>query len=403
MTLCTYTARQLVVDAHRVIPGGGVVVDDTGDVVAILDSQDGVQRRAEGEVIDLGEGVLAPGWVNAHAHLELTGLEGRVEPGELFPDWIKGLLTERADLEESDFETAVESGAWRLLEGGTTTVGDVDSTGASARVLSTHPLRAVVLREALDIGDAARREEAMGGLRTPISTAPGLYEGVSPHAGYTVSDALLEEIGERLESRPIAVQVHWNETREEKDWEDGQPSAFDGLVMESPGQKTLERLDSAGLLRHPSSLVHANFPGEGDARLLHERGVVLVHCPGAHAWFGRELFDVQAWWREEVDVALGTDSLAGNSDLDMAREASIFRSAHPEVSPAQVFDMATRAAACALGLEGKVGVLSVGAHADLVLHQGEGEALEMLTSGASQVQRVWVSGSEVCLGPERVQ
>jgi len=151
------------------------------------------------------------------------------------------------------------------------------------------------------------------------------------------------------------------------------------------------------------SLVHANFPGEGDARLLHEREVVIVHCPGAHAWFNREPFDVQSWWAEGVDVALGTDSLAGNSDLDMGREVSLFLSAHPEVSPAQAFDMATRASAKALGLKGQVGELSVGAHADLVLHQGEGEALELLTSGASEVQRVWVSGREACVGKERVQ
>jgi cytosine/adenosine deaminase-related metal-dependent hydrolase len=171
--------------------------------------------------------------------------------------------------------------------------------------------------------------------------------------------------------------------------------------MPSPGRPTLERLDAAGLLRRPASLVHANFPGEGDARLLRDRGVVIVHCPGAHAWFDRGDFDIESWWAEGVDVALGTDSLAGNAALDMGREVSLFREAHPGASPGQVFDMATKAGARALGLEGRVGALSEGSRADLVLHLGEGEALEMLTSGVSQVQRVWVSGRDVHLGEGR--
>jgi 5-methylthioadenosine/S-adenosylhomocysteine deaminase len=401
MSLCTYIARQFVVDAQQTIEGGGVVVSDEGEVLTLLESAGMVKRHAEGEVIDLGEGILAPGWVNAHSHLELSGLEGLVSPGEVFPDWIKGLLRERAGLSDADFDSAVERGAQRLLEGGTTTVGDVDSTGASVRVLAGHPLRAVVFREALDLGDNARKEEAMAALRAPLPSGAALSLGVSPHAGYTVSDALLKEISADFGDRGLPVQVHWNETTEEADWEGARPSAFDGLVMPSPERPTLERLDAAGLLRRPASLVHANFPGEGDARLLRERGVVVIHCPGAHAWFGRGDFDAEGWWAEGVDVALGTDSLAGNAALDMGREVSLFRKTHPGASPGQAFDMATRAGARALGLDGQVGGLSVGSRADFVLHQGEGEALEVLTSGMSQVQRIWVSGVEICLGEGR--
>jgi len=401
MTMRTFTARQLIVDARRVFYGGGIVVDGEGRVAAILESGDEVRRRASGEVCDLGEGVLAPGWVDAHAHLELTGLEGRVEPGEVFPDWIKALLKERADLEDADFDAAVRSGADRLLGGGTTTVGDVDSSGAGARVLAQHPLRAVVLREALDVGDAERAVEAMATLRTPLEEGAGVTEGLSPHAGYTVSDALLRELGRLVGSRRIPVQVHWNETEEEARWERSSPSDFDGLVPESSGTPTLARLDAAGLLRAPVSLVHANHPAEGDAQLLYERGVVVVHCPGAHAWFDRDPFDLRGWSGAGVEVALGTDSLAGNASLDMGREVALFREAHPDVSPADIFEMATRTPARALGLDGQVGALCVGAYADLVLHTGEGDAFEALTCGESTVERVCIGGAEVLLGAER--
>lgn len=395
MAARTYTARQIIVDAQQVHAGGGVVVNDAGEVVAVLEGSGALRRRAEGELVDLGEGVLAPGWVNAHAHLELTGLEGRVEAGEAFPDWIRALLRERAGLTDSDFEDAVRDGAKLLLAGGTTTVGDVDSTGAATRVLAQHQLRAVVLREVLDLGDAARREELLAQVNAPLACGERLSFGISPHAGYTVSDELLSALGGAGEQ---PVQVHWNETKEEADWESGRSSAFDGLVMPSPEGATLERLDQAGLLRRPASLVHANYPGAGDASFLRERGVVIVHCPGAHAWFGRAPFDASRWMTEGVDVALGTDSLAGNEALDMRLEVAAFRDAHPGVGPERAFEAATRAGARALGMEGRVGELCIGAHADMVLYDCEGPALEALTSGQPQVQRVWVSGGEISLG-----
>ena len=402
MTLRTFTARWLVVDSGRVCAGGGVVVDGEGIVAAVLESADEVRRCAVGEVCELGEGILAPGWVNAHAHLELTGLEGLLEAGEVFPDWIRALLKGRAGLVDADFDAAVGSGADRLLRGGTTTVGEVDSTGAGARVLAQHPLRAVIFREALDIGVGERAAEVLAGLAMPLEVCAGVTEGLSPHAGYTVSDALLEELGRLVESRPMPVQVHWNETEDEVLWERGSASAFDGLVPGSTGLPTLARLDAAGLLRGGLSLVHANHPAEDDRSLLRWRGVVVVHCPGAHAWFDREPFGLGAWTRAGVGVALGTDSSAGNADLDMGREVALLRSGNPGVSPAEAFEMATRTGARALGLEGKVGELCVGAHADLVLHTGEGDALEVLTGAGSRVERVWVGGEEVLLGEEGV-
>ena len=141
----------------------------------------------------------------------------------------------------------------------------------------------------------------------------------------------------------------------------------------------------------------ANHPDPGDAQLLHERGVVVVHCPGAHAWFGRDPFDLQIWSDAGVAVALGTDSLASNADLDMGRELALFRAENPSISPSLAFEMATQTPARALGQEGAVGELSVGAHADLVLHAGEDEPLESLTCGESRVERVWMGGEEILL------
>jgi cytosine/adenosine deaminase-related metal-dependent hydrolase len=121
---------------------------------------------------------------------------------------------------------------------------------------------------------------------------------------------------------------------------------------------------------------------------------VIVHCPGAHAFFDRSAFDLEGYQRAGVLVALGTDSLAGNTALDMGEEVALLRESHPALSPEAAFEMATESSARALGLGGKVGTLAEGAFADMVLYEAEGEALERITSREAVVQRVWVGGLE---------
>mgnify|MGYP001342969534 CR=1 FL=1 len=147
----------------------------------------------------------------------------------------------------------MHEGADELLRSGTTTVGDVDSTGASASALKAHPVRSLVFREALDVNDPARCEAVLADLKTPLEKRADLMEGISPHAGYSVSDPLMVGLAEFALERDLPVQIHWNESSDELHWEGGLPSAFDGVVPPCGGKKTLQRLDEAGLLGEAAS------------------------------------------------------------------------------------------------------------------------------------------------------
>ena len=126
---------------------------------------------------------------------------------------------------------------------------------------------------------------------------------------------------------------------------------------------------------------------------------MLVHCPGSHAFFRRASFPWLRYRRSGVRLALGTDSLASNEDLDMRREMALARRSFPGLSPERTLAMATTEAARAVGLAGRVGELRRGAEADLVLHRLSArtrrEALEGLTNGEGRVAGVWVAGRRV--------
>jgi imidazolonepropionase-like amidohydrolase len=97
-------------------------------------------------------------------------------------------------------------------------------------------------------------------------------------------------------------------------------------------------------------------------------------------------------------VALGTDSLASNATLDLRREMALLRTSFPRLAPAEVFTMATRNGARALGEERTGGRLARGGRASFVAWQlaarGPEQALDELTSAEPPVVGVWVGGVE---------
>ncbi|MEE8467816.1 MAG: amidohydrolase family protein, partial [Planctomycetota bacterium] len=396
-----YTARWLLAAPDQLYSAAGLLVRD-GRVAQVARGPSALRRlaTASGErPVDLGEGLLVPGMVDAHAHLELGLLAGRLSRDAGFGAWVARVVELRAAAEPAELAQAVLAGADRLLATGTTAVGDIDSSGAAAGVLRRHPLRTVLYREVLDAGDPARTASAARAVEHPLEEGEGFSEGLSPHAPFTVSPALLGRLGEIAAARSLPLTVHWSETLAELQWLEHGEGPLAGLLGVPPGGTGLELLDAAGLLGPRTSLVHGNHPRGGEPERLAAAGVTLVHCPGTHAYFRREPFPIQRYTAAGVSLALGTDSLASNTDLDLRLEMALLRAAHPRLEPATVWSMATEGGARALGLGNSLGCLEAGRRADFCLVQADGRdlgsLLEALTAGLPPVLGVWIAGERV--------
>jgi len=390
-------ARWVIPDAGQVLEGGALLLRD-GGIAAVLSSAEARSASAD-ERVDLGDVALTPGLVNAHAHLELSSASGL--PGDLgFGAWIGAVLAHRARAQQADYDAGLLDGAQRLLASGTTAVGDVDSTGAAERLLPRTALRARVFREVLDGGDPARSTAQLARLAAPAVDAERVELGISPHGPHTVSATLLEACAARARSSGGPLQVHWAETEEEVRWlRDGGGPLAERLGA-SPRCSGLELLARHGLLGPRLSLVHGNHPGPGELELVAEAGATLVHCPGTHEFFGRAPLDLLAWRASGVTIALGTDSLASNTDLDLRLEMRRVRAAHPDLRPEEVFGWATRGGARALGLQDRIGELAVGKSADVVAFdatgvRGAADLLDRITSDEPAVRGSWVAGRPV--------
>src|SRR5262249_42733476 len=139
----TLTARWILPMDGPPLPHGCVTLAD-GKIVAVEP-----HGRAADE--DLGNCVVLPGLVNAHTHLDLTGLRGRVPPGPDFPAWLRTVVQHRRTRTVDEIVNDIRAGIVESLANGTTLVGDIAAEGGSWSLLCGSRLRAVVFHELLGL------------------------------------------------------------------------------------------------------------------------------------------------------------------------------------------------------------------------------------------------------------
>jgi cytosine/adenosine deaminase-related metal-dependent hydrolase len=356
-------SRSLLVRADRAIPLDGPVIEDAAllvedETIAAVGPASEVGRLAtDTEVIDLSGTTLLPGLINAHCHLDYTGLRGRLPSGKPFLKWALAIMAAKRRLRTRDYEAAVRDGLDELLRHGTTTVFEVSSSYAITRVAAETPVRIAFFGEVLGVNPfaAGRRMRRFRRAYDEARAANVVARGMAPHAVYSISKRLMKMVERELTRRPMPITVHLLESRREpriNPW-------FDA-------RRAIKILNERGLLGGRVLAVHVNYPDDEDVAILAARGACVVHCPGSHRFFGHDPFPAEQLRDARVPICLGTDSLASNERLDMLGEIRTFLGAHPAFSAEEALRMATVVPARFLGLEERLGVLRPGAFADVI-------------------------------------
>src|SRR5947208_1390140 len=118
-------ARIVLPVAQPPIEDGAILI--SANRIARVDSWLGFGADEKSQVVDLGEVVVLPGLVNAHCHLDYTGMAGLIPPQKSFTDWIRAIVGLKASWSNDEFAASRRSGAEMLLRLGATTVGDLDA------------------------------------------------------------------------------------------------------------------------------------------------------------------------------------------------------------------------------------------------------------------------------------
>lgn len=313
--------------------------------------------------IDHGSGVLMAGLVNAHVHLELSALRGRLSFGMGFKAWVADLLKERTRLGVPALEAAALDGIARTLGSGTLCVGEISTLGITRDMVADSGLSGIWFQEMLG------SDQVLPDLDFEFRPDQELSFSVAGHAPHTCSPGLLKRLKQESLLHDQIFSIHVAESNDEFEFIQTAQGAWADFLEERgidfshwplPGASPVTYLDSLNLLDSKTLAVHLLTVDKKDLGILMERGVKTVVCPRSSKNLHARLPCIRRLLDHGFTPALGTDSLASCDSLSMADEMAFVAQNYPDISPAEILAMATCYGAKALGVDNKIGTLEPG-------------------------------------------
>lgn len=399
-----------VLHADHVLPGdvppiadGAVVVDGSGVVVEIGPATSVLPQYA-GLPVERVRGVVFPGLVNAHTHLELSSMRGKVPGGHGFVQWVDRLITTRSETLADEDSEAIERGIDEIARSATVAVGDITNSLGAVMPLARRGIGGCVFHEVLGL-DRAVVLRRIDGLRAELEERVPKWPGAdltytpAPHTLYTLHPDAARALLESADPRGLRTSLHLAEHAAERravEHGDGPvPEWYERRFKQRPEWPKRPLFDLAaavGALRPNVVLVHLADARPDELSKVAASGAPVVLCPRSNLYIEGRLPPLLAVREAGIEAALGTDSLASNTSLDVLAEARALADRFPNVPKWELVKMATWNGARALGRD-DLGRLARGGRPGIFCVEGEvsGDAAAFLLANLRTPRRMLVS------------
>jgi aminodeoxyfutalosine deaminase len=351
------------------IQNGIVVTDDKGKIIEVLGPDDAAYIGASDGVKRI-KGIICPGFVNTHCHLELSYLIHQLDEKKGLPHFIQQLQKIRANFKVEEITFAIANAELQMLENGIVAVGDICNGPASInqKLLSKLYYHSFVELFGFDELQAdALFAKGKSLLLTFENT--GLPASLAPHAPYSTSAKLMRLISNHCAATAKIMCIHNQESEAEnklfmtKSGELAEMLLRFGIDLSDWKPSDLHSLPSyfqfiKGNKR--TLLVHNTFSSGNDIALANSEAVYWCFCPNANLFIENRLPEIPLFITANAQITLGTDSLASNHKLCIWNEIKTIRTYFPTISLEQLLQWGTLNGASYLGISGKYGSLEKG-------------------------------------------
>lgn len=302
-----------------------IVIDQRGCIIDLVASE-----QVANQAIETIEGIICPGFVNAHCHLELSHLAGTIPQKIGLVNFALAVIQTRQTLPEHLQLQAMESADAAMYNKGIVAVGDISNTVLSAAVKAKSKLYYHTFVELIGL-NPARAEAAFEAGLDVLRAFQKSYLAVSlaPHAPYSTSTTLMDKMAYYNAAQNQVSSIHNQECEAENIFMKGEASAFEKLYStlnipidwfkpnaNSSFQYYAPHLNASV----PQLLVHNTFMSAADAELAAKTNTRFCFCPKANLYIENRLPHFSNFKLDTFCV--GTDSLASNSQLDVLEEVN---------------------------------------------------------------------------------
>lgn len=361
-------------------------VDDQGKILR-LEKEDGDQ-----DIIRY-RGILCPGFINAHCHLELSFLKKHIPQGLGMTGFIGEIFAKRFSFTDAEQLNAIDGEMEEIWAKGTVGIGDICNTLNSLPAKLKHKyLFTYSFIELLGL-DPMRVEAEMNkgqDLITDFETE-GLKASISPHAPYSMSSELIREISRQ---HPERMSLHLLESKEERElFEEGRGAFVDfyrkvnlpysDFRTNSALRHVIQEIstDQAILFVHNTEITEEEL----DQILSYFPHASFCLCPRSNYYIHKRYPDIRKFEQMTERICLGTDSLASNHDLDVFEEAKCVHKLEPDIPLEKILGWLTYQGAKAIGIQDQLGSFKLGSKPGVNLIQNlDMESLRLLDSSKTE-------------------
>ena len=350
-----------------------LVIDDFGILKDIVK-----KTEIQSSEIEHYDGIIAPGFVNAHCHLELSHLFSQIESKTGLIEFLKQVIAKRNNFNKKEQEDAAIEADFKMWESGIVAVGDISNIDTTFKTKANSKIYYHTFIELIGLNPLHSETIFEKGLSLLKELENyNLIGSLAAHAPFSSSKLLINKIANYNSSNNLAFSIHNQESEEETKFFAGRPSdindLFDYLNIDinwfipPKTSSLLSYLDE--ISNKKSLLVHNTFCKEEDIIASKHKFINWCFCPGANLFIENTLPNCDLFLNHNQNWCIGTDSLASNQKLDMCFEASILLSKLPSISIESILKALTYNGAKALGIEDKFGKLIIGKNTGLNLIQ----------------------------------
>lgn len=356
-----------------------------GDRVLVTDAhgrvQDIIDRQDAGDDVAYYSGLICPGFVNAHCHLELSHLKGVIQQHTGLVAFVQQVMSQRSAPEEAK-TAAMQAAEQEMLAGGIVAVGDICNTADSILIKQSSALGWHHFIEVSGFVDAVadKRLQPMAELATMFRSAlAGQGTSLTPHAPYSVSKTLFQKLN--TETAGQLISIHNQEAAAENELYISKTGDFLQLYQNmgidigkfaATGKSSLQSFLPYFSNQQTMILVHNSFTGKDDLDAIRAMGreneMVFCLCPNANQYIEGVMPPIKLLRENGAFIVLGTDSLASNWQLSILEELkTIQRESDENISLEEMLRWATSNGARALQLDKELGDFEKGKSPGLVL------------------------------------
>lgn len=369
-----FSAQYIITNSSNLLKRGIISTEDDGTVISIEDTAGALKEEHS---IEFHNGIIIPGFVNCHCHLELSHLKGSVTKGTGLGNFVEQIRSTRNIIEHKSTKSAYIADN-EMYDEGISLCADICNTSETFQLKKESRISYINLLEVFGIDPeraSVRIDELLS--LSVRATEMNLEYWLVPHSVYSMSLSLLKSLKKKSLQNKIS-SIHFMETAGEKEFIENHSGPLmisynrSGLI---PARLETVRNHSEAILREvtPSGnliLVHNTFADRETIRAVQERkNLFWCLCPNSNLYIERTIPPANLLIEEKCKLVIGTDSLASNTRLSILEELKTLQMSFPALSIEDLISWATINGAMALGKEDKFGTIEPGKSPGLLLLQ----------------------------------